>query len=184
MNQKIPYITLIESPFGYGKTFKISNLSNSYKILNVKYLHQNDNFINSLINSFHINKFDCPISSQEIDWYKYFKHLKYDLLLIFDDFDKINDDKAKDFINFFISNKANNIKFILSSSTRLELVKNINLLDDCKYINQIDLCINELYFKELFKENKLKLSKVDLEFLDRCNGWSIAVNFYLQLKIK
>jgi tetratricopeptide (TPR) repeat protein len=182
MIQKIPYITLIEAPFGYGKTFNVNKLSSIYKVLKINYLHQNDNFINSLISSFHINKFDCPISSQLTDWFKYFKSLKHELILVFDDFDKINDYKAIEFINFFISNTTSNIYFIISSSVKLNLDENIALLHNCKYLNQNNLIFNDVSTKELWNEHKLKFSKNDLDFLHKSNGWSIAISLYLQFR--
>lgn len=182
MQEQIPYITLIEAPYGYGKTFHVDKLIKKYQFLNITYIHQNDNFINSLIKSFNINKFECPISSDFLDWLKYFKHLKYNLLITIDNIDKIEDSKSIDFINFFIKNKCPNIHFIITSSTSLELIENINLSDNCNYLSQHELLIQEDEFKNIWAENKIKISKSDIDFFNKSKGWALVLQLYLKLK--
>lgn len=182
MEDKQPYITLLEAPSGYGKTYNLNKISFRFKALKVNYIHQNQEFINSLIISFHTNKMDCPLSTQLTDWYKYFKNLKHQIVIVIDDFDLINDKFATEFINFFVINQCPNIHFIISSSIKLNLSKPVNLLTNCCYLNTEQLAFNEISFKELWSENKLKITKADIEFLFHCKGWNLAIVNYLRCK--
>lgn len=180
--KNIPYITLIEAPFGYGKSFTVNKYIKQYNILRVHYIHNEDLFFNSLINSFNTNKFDCPISEQFIDWYKFFNNLKYELILVIDDIDEIKDNNAIKFINFFIKNQSKNVFFILSSSIKLNLLENIQLLSNCLYMDSKALILLEKDFKSLFTNNKLNLNKNDIDFFYKSKGWAILIELYLQYK--
>lgn len=181
MQKEIPYITLIEAPYGYGKTFNVNKLIKEYKILNILYVHQNDNFINSLIKTFHINKFDCPLTSDFTDWYKYFKDLKYELLIAIDDFDRINDVQALEFFNFFIINKLPNIHFIITTSHKLDLEPKLYLSENL-IITQKSTVIKENEFKRIWDQNSLKINKNDIDFYNNSGGWPLIIELYLRLK--
>ncbi len=181
MKNNLSYFTLIESPLGYGKTFFIENIINSPQnkdYLFIKYIHQNDDFINCLIQSFHLKNISSPLSENLIEWYKFFEKNNQKIVIIFDDIDLIQDKKIFDFIDFFIKNKNKNLSLIISSSSKLVLNKSV-LIKDFQWINKDDLAFNPKSLKKLWQDNSLEIKIKDIEFLNYSKGWSQAINLYL-----
>lgn len=182
MKYSLPYITLVQAPGGYGKTYFINNLIESNQdqdYITINYIHQKDGFINCLIMSFGLKNINPPISSQLIDWYKFFSNLNKKLLIVIENIELVKDKEVFDFIDFFITNNPKNIYFIFSSAKKLNITQKV-ISKSFKLIEKEDLVFNINSMKKLWQKNDLELTQKDNDFFRLSNGWNQAIILYLQ----
>ncbi|MFN4151483.1 MAG: hypothetical protein ACK4IX_11110, partial [Candidatus Sericytochromatia bacterium] len=180
--EEIPYLTVIEAPWGYGQKSIIDYLSKAYKekkILRVNFLKAKS-FYELLSKACLLSNLPIPKDDTPEEFIRLMRESSFDIIFIADDFHNNTDTRADDFIEFFLTNKLDNISFVISSENKSSFpIHKYTSSFTFSYLTKEDLIITHDKANNIWKNEGLEFTEEDKTFIDNFKGWGQAFYLYL-----
>ncbi|MFN8674223.1 MAG: hypothetical protein U0457_19335 [Candidatus Sericytochromatia bacterium] len=160
---ELPYITIIEAPYGYGKTTYINKILEFNKYDNLFLTGKNNNLEIKIVNNF---------LRQETK-----------KILIIDNLDLFNNKNEILFLlEKYLFKEEKDLRILISSNKKLNLAIE-NLPENSLFLDIDFFKLKETDFTNILKNYKLKIEETDIIFFNYVDGWILAINLYLKLKL-
>lgn len=185
--EEIPYLTVIEAPWGYGQKSIIDYLSKAYKekkIIRVNFL-KTKSFYELLSKACLLSNLQIPQNDTPEEFIKLVRESKLDIIFIADDFHNNTDTRADDFIEFFLTNKLDNMSFVISSENKSSFpIHKYTSSFTFSYLTKEDLIITPEKASVIWSNENLDFTDEDKKFIDNFKGWGQAFYLYLGYRKK
>jgi two-component SAPR family response regulator len=179
--KNLPYLTVLEAPGGYGKTYHIEKTCSEYNHTPVlKFIRESapGSFFEEL----------ALLTGGSISNINTWENIKgksdKEIILVFDDFHLIPDDtQVISFLDYLIKVPVAGFHIFIANRYPVNLRVSA-LIASAKgiYLNKENLQFSLENFKKLWQENQLEMKENDLQFFNHCQGWPLGIMLYLRYR--